>query len=69
MSAFVTLICPDCGYHKVYNGRGYCRCGSYHLAYWKWMSKGATVVLPYGKTIWLWDDIKKPRLWCRAVPS
>lgn len=53
MSPLMTLVCPDCGYHKVCNCRGYCRCGNYLVGCWQGMNRGFRLSLPSGVRVWL----------------
>ena len=57
MSAYVTLICPDCKYAKVYNGHGTCRCGAYLIRFWEGMyRRRSSLGLPFGKKVWGFND-------------
>lgn len=49
---FVTIKCPDCGYHKVVNGRGRCRCGTYLINHFA----DKSIFLPDGRVWVIYSD-------------
>jgi len=53
----VALRCPDCGYWRVYMGRGRCRCGSYLIHH-----TGRSVTLDPTVRYWDMRDPDHPRL-------
>lgn len=63
MGAYTTLKCPDCGYMKVYNGHGTCRCGAYLIKYWEGMYRHhRSLGLPFGRRCWGFSDDSPPTL-------
>ena len=45
---YISLTCPVCGYTKVYNGHGRCRCGAYLIDHWKGMQQKRGLPIPTG---------------------
>ena len=56
MSARKTLVCPECGYASVYNGRGTCRCGAHLVWRWAGMSRKAQLIVTAPERTWFYRD-------------
>jgi hypothetical protein len=64
---FITLTCPDCKRARVYNSRGKCNCGSYHI-YTPAIAIGHKIWVPTDEAkIWLWPDAESPIAWFRDI--
>ena len=53
--SFVTLVCPDCGRHTVFNGRGRCQCGTFLVDHWEGMAH-YPLYLPYDGRVYIREN-------------